>query len=184
MKRLFLAAALAAAIGVPLVAHAQATPPDAMSADIRARMDAIRSTEKTAAFAALSADHKTKVQAIVDQVSAGKLDGRSAATQIDAILTPDESKAVVASAVKARADMRAMRDAMGGPNGGPNSGAPPNPPPPGAPGGPPPPGGRGFGGPGGPGGPGRGSDAGFVLLQLSLTREQMRAAMPRPSATP
>lgn len=128
---------------------------------MRAAMMKARDDARAAAFAALSANDRTKVQAIVDQVNAGKLtDLRDAAQQIDAALTPQESKAVVAQAQKLRDAMRQARTSTGGPNA-----APPASPPPGA------------GGPGGPNGGEHGrmmNDAGAVLLQLSVDPQVMR----------
>jgi hypothetical protein len=46
------------------------------------------------------------VQAILAQVQSGSLDRRDAATQIDGILTPGESQAVLAEGQKMRDDMR------------------------------------------------------------------------------
>jgi len=150
--------ALAASLA-PLVACAQSDPQDGggPSGDARAKMDAARSDAKTAAFAALTDAHRTQVQAIVDKFDAdgSTLTLTDAATQIDAVLTPQESAAVLAQRQKLR---DAMRAAFAG------SGA----------------GGRGFGGGGGRGG-GRGgrgaADAGRFVLQVDATPDRYRDAM-------
>src|SRR5260370_19893208 len=98
MKVALLALGLAAAI--PLAAAAdQAAGPGAGggSPETRAQFERARTEARTAVFADLSADHRAQVQAIVDKVNAGTLTNlRDAANQIDAILTPDETKAVLA----------------------------------------------------------------------------------------
>jgi hypothetical protein len=100
------------------------------------------------------------VQAIIDQVNNGQLtDLRGAASQIDAILSPTETKAVLAERVKMmqtiQANMPDRPDGAGpggqGPNGGPPNGAPGN-------------GGR----------RGGGNHAGRFLLQLGVSPDKMR----------
>ncbi|GAC1413047.1 MAG: hypothetical protein NVSMB64_23280 [Candidatus Velthaea sp.] len=153
---------------MPLTAFAQPGPPAGPPPEIRAQMDKIRSDGHAAAFNALTADHKVRVQAIVDAAAAGKIsDPRAAVQQIDAILSPDETKSVLAAGAKMHADMRALHDgAMSAPTGAPPATKP-------------------IDGPERPGRPGgMRNDAGFVLLMTSLTREQMHAAMPHPSSTP
>jgi hypothetical protein len=77
-------------------------------------MQQARSDAKTASWNALSADHQTKVQAIVDGFNNGTLDVPAASAQIDAVLTPDESAAVQAQEKTMRAAMRAAFSANGG----------------------------------------------------------------------
>lgn len=172
MKKLLLVLALAVGVLSPFAADAQSAPParQAPPPEVRAKFDQIRSDSKTAAFAALSADHRTAVQGIVDSVTTGSLDARAAALKIDGVLTPDEKTAVTAVAQKSRSDMRAAMVAAGM--------TPPGPPPNAAP---PPNGGPAIAGP--PPGPprGRGLTPGRFLLGLSLTPAQMRAARPKPS---
>ena len=84
----------------------------------------MRADAKTAAYAALTPAHSASVTAIVSQVAAGTLDRRAAAQKIDALLTPDESKAVLAAADKSRAAMRAAGFAP--PGRPPGAGGPPN----------------------------------------------------------
>ena len=145
--------ALLVATGLPLAACAQQGanasegPPPAV---IQARAAA-----KTAAFNDLSATDRAKVQAIIDQVNNGQLtDLRAASQQIDAVLTPAETTAVLAERTKMRDAMRANMPARpdgAGPNGqGPN-GAPPN------------------------GMVHKTSSAGRFLLQLGVSPEKMRA---------
>jgi hypothetical protein len=170
--------ALLVATGLPLAACAQQSnaADNGPSTEVRAQMQQVRDTTKTAAMNDLSPANRAKVQSIIDQVNNGQLtDLRAAAQQIDAALTPAESKAVLAERDKMMASMRANmppRPDGAGPSGGPG----PN-------------GGPGMGGPGGPnagpgpnGGPGRGgwggrggNDAGRFLLSLGVSREKMRA---------
>ena len=109
MKHHLVAAAAFAALLFPSAAFAQEPPPGAPPAppppQIRAKMEALRTQTKTAAFNDLSADHRAKVQAILQQVQSGSLDPRNASTQIDALLTPAESQAVLG-------EMQKMHDAM------------------------------------------------------------------------
>ena len=162
------------ATGLPLAACAQqsnAAEKQGPSPEIRAQMQAARDSAKTAAYNDLSAANRAKVQSIVDQVNNGQLtDLRAAAQQIDAALTPAETKAVLAERDKLMQTMRANMPprpdgAMGGPN---PSAPPPNAPPPNA-------------GPNaGPNGDqphrgfGRMNDAGGFLLSLGVSREKMR----------
>ena len=161
------------ATGLPLAACAQQSnaaengPPP----EIRAQMQAARDSAKTAAFNDLSAGSRAKVQAIVDQVNSGQLtDLRAAAQQIDAALTPAETKAVLAERDKLMQSMRANMPprpdgAMPGPNAPPPNGAAPNGPPP-------------NGGPNNADRPHRGmggmKDAGSFLLRLAVSPEKMR----------
>ena len=164
--------ALVVATGLPLAACAQQSnaAENGPSPEIRAQMQAARDSAKTAAFNDLSAADRAKVQAIVDQVNNGQLtDLRAAAQQIDAALTPAESKAVLAERDKLMQTMRANMPPRDGAMGGPN-GPPPNAGPNGAPNGGPnnadhPR--RGFGG-------GMMKTAGGFLLSLSVSREKMR----------
>ncbi len=150
--------ALVMATGLPLAACAQqsnAAEKQGPSPEIRAQMQAARDSAKTAAFNDLSAASRAKVQAIVDQVNNGQLtDLRAAAQQIDAALTPAESKAVLGERDKLMQTMRANMPprpdgAMAGPNGAPNGDQPH----------------RGFG---------RMNDVGGFLLAVSVSREKMR----------
>lgn len=92
-------------------AQSQGGPPSGM----RAQMQQARDNAKTASFKALSSDHQAKVQAIVDGFNGGTLDMATAASQIDAVLTPDETTAVLA---QERAMRDAMRQAFSGGGGG------------------------------------------------------------------
>ena len=161
--------ALLVATGLPLAACAQQSnaAENGPSPEIRAQMQAARDSAKTAAFNALSAADRAKVQAIVDQVNNGQLtDLRAAAQQIDAALTPAEAKAVLGERDKLmqtmRANMPARPDgAMPGPNGPPANGAGPNSAPPN--------GERRHGGFGG-----RMKTPGGFLLSLGVSPEKMR----------
>ncbi len=144
--------ALALAATMPLSAcaqSAQAQSQDGPPPEVRAQMQQARDSAKTAAFNDLSADHRAKVQSVVDAVNNGtQTDLRAAATQIDGILSAGESKAVLGERDKMMQTMRANM-----PNGGP---------------------GRGPDGQGNPNGMHRANDAGRFLLQLSVSREKMR----------
>ncbi|MDB5039600.1 MAG: hypothetical protein JWN27_326 [Candidatus Eremiobacteraeota bacterium] len=141
MKTKFSLLAFGLAAAIPLAVAAEpATGPGAGAGapETRAQIERARTEARTAVFADLSADHRAQVQAIVDKLNAGTLTNPvDAAKQIDAILTPDETKAVLAERAKAAAGMhRGGPDGAGPPPGGPPPGAPPQPggPPPGAPG--------------------------------------------------
>lgn len=106
MKRHIIVTAALAALLYPGTVLAQQPPPDAPPPpQMRAHMEQLRSQAKTAAFNDLSADHRAKVQAILQKVQGGSLDPRAASEQIDALLTPAESQAVLA-------EMQKMHDAM------------------------------------------------------------------------
>ncbi len=150
--------ALAAAMPLSACAQtAQAQSQDGPPPAARAQMQQARDSAKTAALNDLSADHRARVQSIVDGINNGtQTDLRAAATQIDAVLSPDEQKAVLAERDKM---MTAIRANM--PQGGPNGAGPGGP-------------GRGPDGQGNPNGTRRANDAGRFLLQLSVSREKMR----------
>jgi hypothetical protein len=134
MKVSLLALALAAVIPLAAAADQPASPgPGAAAPEMRAQFERVRSETRTAVFADLSTDHQAQVQAIVDKVNAGTLaDPLDAAKQIDAILTPDETKAILAEHAKLAASMHHSAPAgAGSPPGGQQPGGPP-------PGGPPP----------------------------------------------
>ena len=159
--------AIVMAAGLPLAACAQQSnaAQNGPSPEMRAQMQAARDSAKTAAFNDLSAGSRAKVQAIVDQVNNGQLtDLRAASQQIDAALTPAESKAVLGERDKMMQSMRANMPPRpdgapngpngAAPNGGPNNGGPNN--------------GeraRGFG---------RMSTPGGFLLRLAVSPEKMR----------
>ena len=114
MKRIVLALALALGVA-PLAAGAQSAPNSGPPPEMRAKMEQMRGDAKTASYNALSSDHRTKVQAIVDKFNAGTdADPRDAATQIDAVLTSDEAKAVLAQRQSMRESMRAAFAQNGG----------------------------------------------------------------------
>jgi len=202
---MILAVTLAASVGGPFAAAAQPGPGGMgpPSPELRAKFDAVDAQAKTSAYAALSPDHRARVQAIVARVTSGAVPPRDGAAQIDALVSPDEAKAVLAVAAAERAQIRAAFGDSAPPpppppgNGGPPPGPrppgggapPPDPPAPpddGAPpnGGPPPDGAPPHGG-GGPGGR-RAQTAGAFLLRVSVTPEQMRAlrAANRPPPAP
>jgi hypothetical protein len=160
MKRMLVLLALCATVAAPAVALGQQGPPmgNPPTPEQRAQMEKARADAKAAVYNALTPAHAASVTAIVAKVTAGTLDRRAASSQIDALLSPDEAKAVLAAGARARSAMRP---------GGPPPGGPP---PPGA--GPPPGGGR-FG----PPTPGR------LVLMLSMSPRQMRGTMPQARST-
>ena len=162
MKKALPVLALLMAAGLPLAACAEQSnaaegPPPAV---VQARAAA-----KTAAFNDLSGSDRAKVQAIIDQVNNGQLtDLRAAAQQIDAVLSPTETTAVLAERTKMmdaiHANMPARPDGAG-PNGAGPNGMGPN----------------GMGPNGGPPNgmaPKHASTAGRFLLQLGVSPEKMR----------
>jgi hypothetical protein len=97
------------ATGLPLAACAQQSGNAAESGPPPAVLQA-RAAAKTAAFNDLSGADRARVQAIIDQVNNGQLtDLRSAASQIDAILSPAETTAVLAERTKLIQTIRANR---------------------------------------------------------------------------
>lgn len=123
-------------------------------------MQQARDNTKTAALNDLSAANRAKVQSIIDQVNNGQqTDLRAAVQQIDATLSPTESKAVLGERDKMMQTMRAnMPPRPDGATGGPGMNGP----------------GANGGQRGGPGA-GRGmNDAGRFLLSLGVSREKMR----------
>jgi hypothetical protein len=108
MRRAVVLVALCASVLFPVVASAQdggpppGPPPGGMgrgnwpspSPALRAAMEKAHADAKADALAALTPAHAASVQSILAQVTAGTLDRRAAAGQIDALLTPAESSAV------------------------------------------------------------------------------------------
>jgi hypothetical protein len=154
-----LALAMAAAIPLTTCAQVSAQSNDGPPPEARAQMQQARDNARSAAMNDLRPDHRAKVQAILDKANNAQsmTELVDAAKQIDGVLTPDESKAVLGERDKMMQTVHANM---------PQGEAP----------------GAGQGGQGGPrngdhGGQGGGmrNDAGRVLLQLSLSREKMRA---------
>ncbi len=158
--------ALVVATGLPLAACAQqsnAAETGGPSPEIRAQMQAARDNAKTAAFNDLSSADRARVQSIIDQVNNGQLtDIRGAVQQIDAALSPSESRAVLAERAKMMETIHANMPQNGPAGNGPGAnGAPHN-------------GAHGMRG---------GNDAGRFLLQLGVSRRKdARAASSRAAA--
>lgn len=119
MKRHIVFAAALAAMLSPLAVLAQGAPPPPDGApqgpppEMRAQFEQLRTQYKTAVLNDLSADHRAKVQAILAQVQSGSLDPRDASGQIDGILSPSETQAVLGEAQKLHAAMqKAMAQAQ------------------------------------------------------------------------
>ena len=115
MRYTLFALALGLALA-PVMASAQPGPgPGGPSPELRAKFDQLRADAKTNSLRALSADHQTKIQAIVDGFNAGTVTPTDAIAQIDAILTPDESKVILDQSQKMRDARKALRPANAGP---------------------------------------------------------------------
>ncbi len=94
-----------------------------MSPDMIAKIEHARLQAKSEAYAALSAPHRVAVATIVAQVNSGKItDLKVASEKVDAVLTYNEAKAILAAAQKAMMQIHGPH--MRGP-GGPMRGAPP-----------------------------------------------------------
>ena len=158
MRKALPVLALLVATGLPLAACAQQSGNAEENGPPPALLQA-RAAAKTASFNDLRPADRAKVQAIIDQVNNGQLtDLRGAASQIDAILSPAETTAVLAERTKMMETLRA--NMTPGPDGAGTRG-------PGANGGPPD-GARGNGGQRG------GNHVGRFLLQLGVSPEKMR----------
>ncbi|HKU66331.1 MAG TPA: hypothetical protein VJP85_01000 [Candidatus Baltobacteraceae bacterium] len=111
LRSILFAGALTA-LASPLSAFAQmgppGAPPGAPSPEMHAQFEKTRAQYQTAALNDLSPDHREKVQAILAQVKSGSLDPHAAATQIDGILTPGESQAVLGEVQKMHAAIKAQ----------------------------------------------------------------------------
>jgi hypothetical protein len=161
MRKILFGLALAVMLA-PLAVSAEPTP----SADggpppeVRAKLDAARADAKVQLIKALSPDHLAKIQADIDQFNAGTLAPIDTMTAIDAILSPDEAKAVIAI----QANLNQARRALLPPGGGAGPG----------------------GTPGAMGTPNPGEaprnqlNAGRTVLQLLASPEKLRSLMRRP----
>jgi hypothetical protein len=125
MRKMLLALTLGLA-ALPVASVAQMYPENGPPPEMRAQMDQARNTAKTEAMNALSADHRAKVQAIVSQVQSGTLSRQDGSSQIDALLSPQESQAVLAAGQKMRNTMRSAFEANHPNEPAPNGSAPPN----------------------------------------------------------
>jgi len=110
--------AVALAFGAPAMALAQTVPDQGPPPGPPPQFLQIRDNARTAAYNDLSSDHRAKVQAIVTQARSGSLDREDAAKQIDAVLTPAESQAVIGEGQKMRDAMRAAFANSGAAPGG------------------------------------------------------------------
>jgi hypothetical protein len=99
MRYTLLALALAAVL-TPVAVSAQPIPPPGgpnggPPPEVRAKLEQIRADAKANALKAISTDHQTKVQAIVTSFEAGSVTPKDAIQQIDGVLSPDETKALL-----------------------------------------------------------------------------------------
>lgn len=169
MKKPFFALLMAAALvpfaAVPTMAQ---TPPDSYGPPpaVRAQLEQIRATYKTNAFNALSQAHRTQVDAILSQVNAGTLDRRTAAQQIDQLLSPNESQAILTQGKSMREAMRKVFEANAPQDGAQQPMGPP-------------PGAQGQPGPNGEQHVRRAPDAGRMLIMLGTNR-RMRPPSSQP----
>jgi len=151
MKAMFLA------LGLLVAATGCAASAQSHSDSNRAAFQQTRDGAKTQALAALSNDHRTKVEALVSKAeSGGFTDAQAAAQAIDGILSPQESQAVSAARADMMQKIRAARQSSGDQAGPPRrraGGAVPN-------------------------------DPGYFLLSLELDREQMRSLRNASDARP
>jgi hypothetical protein len=100
LRRFFFALAIAMGASLVMVSaqdYGSGPPPGVQSQFEQARTNAMN---------ALSADHRSKVQAIMDQVNNGSLSRQDGASQIDGILTSSESSAVLDQAQMLREAMQ------------------------------------------------------------------------------
>jgi len=202
MKRFVIIAVIFSALAAaPAFAQQPPGPPppggpgDGPPPEVQRHIEQARTNARTRAMTALTSDHQAKVNAVLARVKAAQLtDVNDAAQQLDAILTPAEARTVVAAHQGLMADIRdtftgpegPRGDRSGpaggpgfGPNGGPGDGfASGSGPGPGAGFGPGP--GPGMGGDGPPSdgrrrlaGHSMRDDAGFALLMLNLSRDQI-----------
>jgi hypothetical protein len=115
MRYTLFALALGLALA-PVMTSAQPGPgPGGPSPELQAKFDQLRADAKTNSLKALSANHQTRIQAIVDGFNAGSVTPTDAIAQIDAILTPDESKVILDQNQKMRDARKALRSANAGP---------------------------------------------------------------------
>ena len=116
MRYTLFALALGLALA-PVMASAQPGPgPGGPSPELQAKFDQLRADARTNSLKALSADHQTKIQPIIAGFNAGTVTPTDAIAQIDAILTPDESKAILDQNQKMRDARKALRPANAGPS--------------------------------------------------------------------
>jgi polyhydroxyalkanoate synthesis regulator phasin len=120
MRTILLSAIVAAAL--PLAALAQMDPAGGPPPEMRAQMMQMHEQAKTQAYNDLSPAHRAQVQTIVDKVNAGSLAPNDATAQIDALLTPAETTAVLATAKSMHDKMRQMMMQSGGMQGPPPGG--------------------------------------------------------------
>lgn len=145
MKALFLG------LGLLVAATGCAASAQSHSDSNRAAFQQTRDGAKAQALAALSNDHRAKLDALVSKAQSGGFSNAQAAAQaVDAVLSPQESQAVLAARDDMMQKIRAARQSSGeqaGPSrqrqARPGAAAP--------------------------------NDPGYFLLSLELDREQMRS---------
>lgn len=144
-------AAACAAAGAPALAQSAPPPNPAMRQQfrqMRAQMDTIRTTERSAILGALTPAHKALLASVVGQLATSvSPDVDAAATQLDHALSPGEKTAIVSAAQNARSRQRSLMT----PNAGNWHGARPTQ---------------------------RTPDAGRILLQLATVHPEMRMRAP------
>jgi hypothetical protein len=112
LLRLALAASL---LGLGACSHPDQTA--GAIADNQAGFAQARAAAKTSTLQAISADHQTKINAVVASFNSGSLASPDAAKAIDAILSPTETSAVLAQQVKMRSSFRSGHTQGGSPSG-------------------------------------------------------------------
>jgi hypothetical protein len=113
MRYTLLALAFAAVL-TPVAVSAQPIPPPGgpnggPPPEVRAKLEQIRADAKANALKAISADHQTKIQAIITSFEAGSVTPKDAVQQIDGVLSPDETKALLDQEGKMREAQLAAR---------------------------------------------------------------------------
>jgi len=112
MNNVFLRLALAASL-VSLAACSHPDQSKGSSPEVQAQFTQARTEAKTNTLQALSADHQSKIDAIVVSFNAGSLAAPDAAKQIDAVLSPGETTAVLVQQRKMRDALRAAHPGGG-----------------------------------------------------------------------
>jgi hypothetical protein len=113
MRYIVLAMTLVTALALPACSKSDSSSDSGPAGDLRAHMQQAREDARTSCMQALSSTEKTKVDTIIAAFNGGSLSMDQAATQIDGILTPAESQAVLAEQEKMRETIRQAAQANG-----------------------------------------------------------------------
>jgi hypothetical protein len=113
MRYIVLAMTLVTALALPACSKSDSSSDSGPAGDFRAQMQQAREDARTASMQALSSADKTKVDTVIAAFNGGSLTMDQAATQIDGILTPAESQAVLGEQKKMRETIRQAAQANG-----------------------------------------------------------------------